>query len=94
MVKADVVELDSSNFDFVALDKTKNVLVEFYAPCKDIYMYSMMLLNWCCHVSPQVFILSFCHLASAVTSCLLCLKYTGWRGGGGWGRQRSLPTSV
>lgn len=33
--KTAVVDLDSSNFDSVALDKTKDVLVEFYAPCKD-----------------------------------------------------------
>ena len=29
-----VVQLDSSNFDSIALDSTKDVLVEFYAPCK------------------------------------------------------------
>ena len=34
--KTDVVDLDSSNFDSIALDKTKDVLVEFYAPCKNI----------------------------------------------------------
>lgn len=30
--KTNVVDLDSSNFDSIALDKTKDVLVEFYAP--------------------------------------------------------------
>ena len=35
MTKTDVVDLDSSNFDSIALDKTKDVLVEFYAPCKN-----------------------------------------------------------
>ena len=34
VVKENVVQLDASNFDSVALDKTKDVLVEFYAPCK------------------------------------------------------------
>ncbi|KAL9975849.1 hypothetical protein ACROYT_G013058 [Oculina patagonica] len=38
--KTAVVDLDSSNFDSVALDKTKDVLVEFYAPwcghCKNL----------------------------------------------------------
>ncbi|KAL9975850.1 hypothetical protein ACROYT_G013059 [Oculina patagonica] len=38
--KSAVVDLDSSNFDSVALDKTKDALVEFYAPwcghCKDL----------------------------------------------------------
>ena len=29
-----VVQLDNSNFDSIALDATKDVLVEFYAPCK------------------------------------------------------------
>ena len=29
-----VVDLDESNFDKVALDSSKDVLVEFYAPCK------------------------------------------------------------
>ena len=38
--KTDVVDLDSSNFDSVALDKTKDVLVEFYAPCKDILIHA------------------------------------------------------
>ena len=32
-----VAVLDASNFDKIALDSKKNVLVEFYAPCK--YMY-------------------------------------------------------
>ena len=35
MTKTDVVDLDSSNFDSIVLDKTKDVLVEFYAPCKN-----------------------------------------------------------
>ena len=34
--KTAVEDLDSTNFDSVALDKTKDVLVEFYAPCKYI----------------------------------------------------------
>lgn len=38
--KENVIQLDSSNFDSVALDKTKDVLVEFYAPwcghCKNL----------------------------------------------------------
>lgn len=38
--KTSVVDLDSSNFDSIVLDKTKNVLVEFYAPwcghCKSL----------------------------------------------------------
>lgn len=29
-----VVELDGDNFDSIVKDPTKNVLVEFYAPCK------------------------------------------------------------
>ena len=29
-----VVDLTPSNFDKVALDDNKNVLVEFYAPCE------------------------------------------------------------
>ena len=34
--KTAVQDLDLTNFDSVALDKTKDVLVEFYAPCKYI----------------------------------------------------------
>ena len=34
LFKTNVVDLDSSNFDSIALDETKDVLVEFYAPCK------------------------------------------------------------
>ena len=34
--KSAVEDLDSTNFDSVALDKNKDVLVEFYAPCKCI----------------------------------------------------------
>ena len=34
--KTGVQDLDSTNFDSVALDETKDVLVEFYAPCKYI----------------------------------------------------------
>ncbi len=29
-----VVDLDGSNFDSIALDPSRDVLVEFYAPCK------------------------------------------------------------
>lgn len=32
LFKTNVVDLDSSNFDSIALDETKDVLVEFYAP--------------------------------------------------------------
>ena len=38
--KTAVEDLDSTNFDSVALDKTKDVLVEFYAPCKYILITS------------------------------------------------------
>lgn len=31
-----VVDLGSDNFESVVMDPTKNVLVEFYAPCKTI----------------------------------------------------------
>lgn len=34
LFKTNVVDLDSGNFDSIAMDKTKDVLVEFYAPCK------------------------------------------------------------
>ena len=30
----DVVELNPSNFNHIVMDQSKNVLVEFYAPCK------------------------------------------------------------
>lgn len=43
MTKTDVVDLDSSNFDSIALDKTKDVLVEFYAPCKNTHAVSALL---------------------------------------------------
>jgi len=42
--KTDVVDLDSSNFDSIALDKTKDVLVEFYAPCKNIQYFPYMII--------------------------------------------------
>ena len=35
VTKTDVVDLDASNFNSIVLDKTKDVLVEFYAPCKN-----------------------------------------------------------
>ncbi len=31
---SDVLDLDPSNFDGVIMDTNKDVLVEFYAPCK------------------------------------------------------------
>lgn len=30
---SDVVDLNPDNFDKIVMDKTKNVLVEFFAPC-------------------------------------------------------------
>ena len=36
-----VVELDEINFDSVVLDTTKDVLVEFYAPCKSHGKYGV-----------------------------------------------------
>ncbi len=33
-----VKELDDANFDAVVLDESKNVLVEFYAPCEFVTM--------------------------------------------------------
>ena len=41
--KSAVTVLDSSNFDSIALDKTKDVLVEFYAPCKPDTLYQLYL---------------------------------------------------
>ena len=35
----DVSVLTSANFDAVALDPNKDVLVEFYAPCKFSYLW-------------------------------------------------------
>ena len=35
-----VVDLDPSNFDAVVLDSKKDVLVEFYAPCKARFLFS------------------------------------------------------
>ena len=39
LFKTNVVDLDSGNFDSIAMDKTKDVLVEFYAPCKILNIY-------------------------------------------------------
>ena len=39
----DVTVLTADNFDNIALDKKKDVLVEFYAPCK--YPYSIIAMN-------------------------------------------------
>ena len=37
-----VVDLDRTNFDAVVNDPTKNVLVEFYAPCKFPCTYTQL----------------------------------------------------
>ena len=34
---SDVVVLDEDNFDKIVMDETKDVLVEFYAPCTRTY---------------------------------------------------------
>ena len=47
MTKTDVVDLDSSNFDSIALDKTKDVLVEFYAPCKNTQYLLFLIFTVC-----------------------------------------------
>ena len=46
-----VVELGSDNFNSVVMDPTKNVLVEFYAPCKTASVVG----NECGYISPDAF---------------------------------------
>lgn len=35
-VLSDVVDLNDDNFDKIVMDSANNVLVEFYAPCKQV----------------------------------------------------------
>ena len=34
-----MIDLDDSNFDSIVMDTNKDVLVEFYAPCKSSICY-------------------------------------------------------
>jgi hypothetical protein len=41
-----VVDLDPTNFDSIVKDTTKDVLVEFYAPCKLLFLIAYLCLKW------------------------------------------------
>ena len=39
------MELNPSNFDKIVMDPTKDVLVEFYAPCESVSLISSVHVN-------------------------------------------------
>ena len=65
-----VVDLDRTNFDKIVKDPTKNVLVEFYAPCKlhkCMYMYVVD----CAHTHT--------HTHKVLCSCrIICWSHSWW----------------
>ena len=66
--QTDVVDLDSSNFDAIVKDSSKDVLVEFYAPCEFVYLCLCVCVCVCVHMCA----LHTDHVHTCVYMCTSC----------------------